>query len=451
MAKVFISYAHDDVGDFISYVELKLREDDFEYWRDNDGIRGGDDWPLKIDDALRESFALLLIKTPKAIQSQYVTYEWIFALGRGIKVIPLLAVPVDEAEVHPRLHRIQHIDCTDSRHKFRPWHEVVDQLKKAQSEYNSNVPLPKLSTNTPLFIENIMKDLADTKKHVRRQAIDTLAESKDPLALEALCQLATEYPLPEVQIYAAFKFADKTEYQDQLVIVGLLEALRSRDDDDRKKAANRLKRYGEAAVPGILQALEDSFSETRYIAAVAIGELKEKSALPILITLLDDEHTKVAYAALAAIAAIGDMSVIPALRDKLARSDEHMQLRVAEVLIKFGDYSIQDHLLKLLKSTNSDSIARPIEELLFQIPNVNIIEVITIMQEARNPIVRAIAAEILGIMKSDLAIPYLIDALDDKEQYVYVHAQVALENIGTQAATLALTNWREKKHRSNPT
>lgn len=75
-----------------------------------------------IDDAVRNAEALVVVMSPHATRSQYVTYEWAFALGAGVRVIPVVK---KRTKLHPRLNTLHHIDFTTRR--GTPW---VD-LRKA--------------------------------------------------------------------------------------------------------------------------------------------------------------------------------------------------------------------------------------------------------------------------------------------------------------------------------
>jgi HEAT repeat protein len=420
VSQVFISYAREDGTDFKNSVIRELEKNDFSHWVDTDAIGLGDDWTRKIDEALCSSFALILIITPAALKSAYVTYEWIYALGRGIKVIPLLFSEVNEVDKHPKLKNMNHEVFINPR--MRPWKDVIDQLIKARAEYDPSNTLHRLSPNIPRFVQNALQDVENTNEHVRRHAIDNLAQSKDGAALEAIAGLVNHH-LPDVCVCAAFTLAEKTNYQDKRAIPGLLEGLRLRDDE-RVKAARELKKYGEAAIEGLLEALHDPFSENRYIAAKTLGELKEKSAIPALLSLLDDQHTKVVHAALDALDSIGDTSIILALKDRLPKSDEHIQLRIAAILVRFGDYSVQTVLLQLL-SREINYIGRPAANLLLRIP-VDIQGVIETLENSPSMFGRSLAAEILGELKSPVSVPHLINALADEEAYVRGQAAIAL-------------------------
>jgi uncharacterized protein YciU (UPF0263 family) len=86
---IFISH-HGDDGDFADVLKLNLQNADFEAWIDTDRLRVGDDWRKEIDEAIRSAVALIVVMTPSAKSSEYVTYEWAFAWGAGVKVIPIL-------------------------------------------------------------------------------------------------------------------------------------------------------------------------------------------------------------------------------------------------------------------------------------------------------------------------------------------------------------------------
>ena len=84
MKQVFISYQHDD-GDFADVLIQKVKEAGFPTWIDNDQLQAGTDWREGIDHAIKASCALIVIMSPAAKASEYVTYEWAFAWGQASK------------------------------------------------------------------------------------------------------------------------------------------------------------------------------------------------------------------------------------------------------------------------------------------------------------------------------------------------------------------------------
>jgi len=122
--RVFISHANDD-GDFAELIKYKLEKVGFEAWIDTDRLIVGDDWRQKIDDAIKNSFALIVVVTPEAKVSEYVTYEWAFAWGANIKVVPIMLKPT---QLHPRLESLHYLDFSNRR--ARPWIRLIKKLKE---------------------------------------------------------------------------------------------------------------------------------------------------------------------------------------------------------------------------------------------------------------------------------------------------------------------------------
>ncbi|HYK19321.1 MAG TPA: toll/interleukin-1 receptor domain-containing protein [Pyrinomonadaceae bacterium] len=123
MKHIFVSYARED-RKFARQLTSRLRDSGQIPWQDLRNLRGGDSWQTAIDDALRNAEALVVVMSPQATKSQYVTYEWAFALGAGVRVIPVVKKPTKQ--LHPRLTNIQYIDFTTRR--GTPWVKLSKAL-----------------------------------------------------------------------------------------------------------------------------------------------------------------------------------------------------------------------------------------------------------------------------------------------------------------------------------
>lgn len=124
---VFISHDHDD-ADFAELLKLKLEKSSLNSWIDTERLKIGQDWREEIDQGIENSLAIIVIMTPEARKSEYVTYEWSFAWGKGKKVFPLM---LKQTQLHPRLESLQYLDFTNRT--TRPWDKLIasiDQLKK---------------------------------------------------------------------------------------------------------------------------------------------------------------------------------------------------------------------------------------------------------------------------------------------------------------------------------
>lgn len=135
MNHIFISHSHED-SDFSEILENKLSQKGYAAWRDT-GIRGGEDWRREIDEAIKESLALIVVMTPSAKASEYVTYEWAFAWGAGVKVIPIMLRPT---ALHPRLESLQYLDFTNRQ--ARPWTDLLELLDEVE-------PAPPVDRSIP--------------------------------------------------------------------------------------------------------------------------------------------------------------------------------------------------------------------------------------------------------------------------------------------------------------
>lgn len=125
--KIFISRCEED-GDFGDLLKARLEAEGFSARVDEDCLGGGMDWRVGLDQAILESSALIVVMTPEARKSEYVTFEWAFALGAGIPVIPVMLKPT---QFHPRLETLQFLDFTNRR--ARPWSELIEALRRGRN------------------------------------------------------------------------------------------------------------------------------------------------------------------------------------------------------------------------------------------------------------------------------------------------------------------------------
>jgi len=124
MAKVFISYHRDD-ADFAELLQGRLQKAGHDTAMDVEILNAGDDWRDKLDQTIKDSHVLVVIMTPQAGASAYVSYEWAFAMGAGLTIIPLA---LEASDFHPRLEILQYLDFTN---KARPWSALITEVDKA--------------------------------------------------------------------------------------------------------------------------------------------------------------------------------------------------------------------------------------------------------------------------------------------------------------------------------
>jgi hypothetical protein len=123
-AHVFISSAREDAS-FVDELIRRLSVSKLAIWRDIDQLRIGADWQQAIEAALRSAAALVVVISPASVKSDYVTYEWSFALGAGVRVLP---VRWDDSEPHSRLAALQVLDLRSAR---KPWLQLIGALQES--------------------------------------------------------------------------------------------------------------------------------------------------------------------------------------------------------------------------------------------------------------------------------------------------------------------------------
>lgn len=137
MSHAFISYAHADVA-FAQLVQARLEAQGIDSWMDQPDLKGGQEWLRKIDSSLASSCAVLVILSTHSGVSHYVTYEWAHAMGKGIRVIPLLFER--GGDFLPWIKQLQYLDFTDP--PLHPWQRLFELLRPSDSAATLMVPDP---------------------------------------------------------------------------------------------------------------------------------------------------------------------------------------------------------------------------------------------------------------------------------------------------------------------
>jgi len=124
MPQVFLSYATEN-SDFAELTKHRLIDNDISVWIDQSDLHVGDDWKNIIDDGINSSDLMLVILSPESSKSTYVTYEWAYAMGRELRIIPIM---FERGDIHPKLSDLQYLDFTNTR--SRPWNELIDEISR---------------------------------------------------------------------------------------------------------------------------------------------------------------------------------------------------------------------------------------------------------------------------------------------------------------------------------
>jgi HEAT repeat protein len=429
MAQIFISYARED-HEFVDELKTKLTDQGYETWIDSESIRAGKDWRAEIDKGIFESSIVVVIMTPDAKKSEYVTYEWAFALGAGK---PVITIMLERTVLHSRLDSMQYIDFC----KVQRWKKFFSELGFLTAE-KTNGELPKQSdltiqqvNNIPAYIREAVAALDSFDQADRELAIETLANSTDPRALEALGS-AVNHPLRHVRMKVAVALARVTKTQDVRAIPGLVEAYQYGGNDPMyfwKAGQDYLQEMGTRAIPGLLDCLSSDDIRMCQGAAEFLGMIKDPEAVPSLIKALlivGEDWKAVDHLENAFIQIGGAQAALP-LVDILPKVTTNLRRRIIRMLAKIKDESAVPGLINIAIDPN-------------RFVRADAIMALGKIKDER-------AVELLRKLLSDQVIVEQLDNYWPKEirrvTRVCDLAADALEMIGTPEVLEAVEKWRK--------
>ena len=122
--QIFISHSHSD-ADFAELLQLHLEKEGIKCWRDDLRLKIGQDWREEIDSGISKSKAMIVIMSPEARKSEYVTYEWAYAWGKNVKILPIMLI---QTALHPRLESLQYLDFTNR--VTRPYDTLKERINE---------------------------------------------------------------------------------------------------------------------------------------------------------------------------------------------------------------------------------------------------------------------------------------------------------------------------------
>src|SRR6266576_5060378 len=126
MFNVFISYAHSDRKEAERLVKA-LRAGSIAGWLDKADIAAGNSIPSAVRDALKRSSAVVVLLSPRALQSEWVQFEIGAAEALGKKIVPVLVSGEHLEKQFPDFLRNR--QWIDARH--RSHEDIVRDLDRA--------------------------------------------------------------------------------------------------------------------------------------------------------------------------------------------------------------------------------------------------------------------------------------------------------------------------------
>ncbi len=247
MAHVFISYKREDNPEFLEELKRQLQAEKFDIWLD-EKILSGEKWSEEIETNIRASFVVIVVVTSKAIESQWVNFEWAFALGTGAKVIAIILDK--EVNIPEQLKAIQNIKFYEGY----DWQKLIEDLR---THRNNTWTRYWISTDIPMIIKCALSGLIATDNASELDGfVKILANHRDEKSVSALIG-ALDYPDEIIQAKAAWALGS---IQDQRAVTSLIKIL-----DDNKApvivahAIGALGNIGDSkAVPNLSRLLSNN-------------------------------------------------------------------------------------------------------------------------------------------------------------------------------------------------
>jgi hypothetical protein len=126
VAELFISYARSD-GDEAERLVKALRAINVAGWLDTADIAAGTGIASAVRDALKNSDAVVVLLSPRALHSEWVQFEIGAAEALGKKIIPVIVSGEHLEQQFPDI--LRNLAWIDAR--GRPQSEVVKELEHA--------------------------------------------------------------------------------------------------------------------------------------------------------------------------------------------------------------------------------------------------------------------------------------------------------------------------------
>ena len=202
------------------------------------------------------------------------------------------------------------------------------------------------------------------------------------------------------------------------------------DGEVRLRASYELIRLGAAAVEPLIISAPTGSDSLRYISAQILGRIGDVRALPALVNLTRDSNEHVRRQALIAVGNMGDPQLIELLANTLSQ-DPLAELRAAaaEGLMGLGDTLAVPLLIRALEDT-VPSVRKQSIIALNQLWTTPAEMAVGRALKDRNETVRFVAAQALGQHRAVRARDQLRAALSDSSAWVRAEAARSLGMLG---------------------
>ena len=205
MPKIFLTYAHvdwdapanrEDVQGLVNGLEPQLHAElghrNVEVWRDENGIRWGDDWREKLDDTVKSSAFMIVLLSPGWLKSRVCAWEYdtfrnsIADLERTDRILPISLRQVTDADLQ---------DLTEKqRHRYNQLRAIQQQKWEHLAELDKR-DLNRLLDLAAKTLKEVIQSRPDEPKPAPSQP-KSPADETAPIDTEISPPVSGEYHMP---------------------------------------------------------------------------------------------------------------------------------------------------------------------------------------------------------------------------------------------------------------
>ncbi len=145
---IFVSYAHED-SDFADQLVQDLRGKGINCWVDTEGLKPGEpNWVRAIEQAIDQCSAMIVLCSPKAVESDWVYIEINRAQGRGKPIYPILVAGDSLTSIPMSISGIQYISVEPDGYEVF-FLRLVDIVTTVVDKKSVSLPMPGESERPP--------------------------------------------------------------------------------------------------------------------------------------------------------------------------------------------------------------------------------------------------------------------------------------------------------------
>lgn len=237
---VFVSYSRADSG-FARKLNDALQMQGKTTWFDQESIASGADFQQEIYQGIEVSDNFLFILSPRSVKSPYCADEVEYAAKLNKRFVTVLHQPVNPAELHPELAKIQWIDFNQKSANFATTFSQLIRTLETDREYvNSHTKWTQRTLDWEEKGKNSDLLLRGSEFVIAQNWLQTALEQKKQPAPTALHQTFIE------ESHQAILAAEEAEEQRQAEMLRLQQE-RTKEAEARlaeeKKSARRQKMF----------------------------------------------------------------------------------------------------------------------------------------------------------------------------------------------------------------